>query len=155
MEPTAILKKYVEERQSRRKQLSDRIAYLQQKVAVLDMTIEDLEKALAEMESHKPASIELANGSAGNGDASHSPAPAPFIRPKPGKPKASVPSLLEHPPQKISHLCLGFVNDHPEGMRPSEIADLLRDKMESKSADPRRVVMNTLINLATQGKIRR
>lgn len=172
-----VLKRLIDERELRRDQLKEKVAALQAQIAALDMAIDDLESAFNEV-GLQGQSASVANGIAMKNGRDSLGVPKPqhpampsrsegSIKPRPGVAKsssvrdaisnavASLPEALKPKPQSITKLCLDFVNEHSHGLRSSEIAGCLVGKLDSKSSDPRRVIMNTLINLADRGVIRR
>jgi hypothetical protein len=53
---------------------------------------------------------------------------------------------------KATDVVRQFLLAHPDGMRPREIADAIAGDIQTNSSEPRRLVMNTLLNLARQNQ---
>jgi hypothetical protein len=124
-----ILAEELIRRRSRRREIDEEITALRAEADALDLALQSLDAVQARLVDATPHE--------GNGLA---------INP---------PRLPPASSNKLTHVVLRFIADHPNGMRSKDVAEALADKIISKSKDPRRVIVNTLINLAEQGLIER
>jgi hypothetical protein len=128
-----ILSQELEVHRLRRADIKGQVSGLRSELASLSIAIDTLESVLAKLSNEETPPPANMNGH------TH--------RPAVKQPDRSS--------KKATHVAFQYVQDHPEGTKPSDVADAISHQIISKSSDRRRVVMNTLINLVNRGKIAR